>query len=93
MWTLIRTKIESEILKTDVYRWMGVVKARPRSRRTFSALTANLTLRSELLVDEREAGEFVLVDAAHDVVGNWRQHWLLACEFGVEIDGVACTSL
>lgn len=75
------------ILKTDA----AVVGQGPQ--RSLSALTANLTLRSKLFVDERESAELLLVDAAHDVVGNWRQHRLLASELRVEIDGVACTSL
>lgn len=56
-------------------------------------LTADLPLRAELFVDEGKAGKFVLVDAADDVVGNGRQHRLLAREFRVEIYCVACASL
>lgn len=56
-------------------------------------LADDLPLRAELLVEEREAGELVLVDAADDVVGNGRQHRLLARKFRVEIDGITCASL
>lgn len=57
------------------------------------ALTADLSFRAELLIDERKAGELVLVDATNNVVWNRRQHRLFAREFRVEIDGVACASL
>jgi hypothetical protein len=58
-----------------------------------SDLTANLSLRAEFFVDERKAGEFVLIDAANDIVWNGCQHRFFAREFRVEVDGVACTSL
>lgn len=62
-------------------------------RRVGFILTAYLALRPELLIDKREAGELVLIDAADDVVGNRCQHRLFSCKFRVEIDGVACASL
>lgn len=56
-------------------------------------LTANLSLRSELFIDKWKAGKFILIDAPNDVVGNRRQHRLLASKFRVKIDSITCTFL
>jgi len=49
----------------------------------------DFALRSELGIHEREAGELVLVDAAHHLVSNRCEHWILLGELRIEVVGIA----